>query len=150
MLWPCRKAGMLLLIVLFWIVNAGQTQPASQKGFVLFTPQEAEPLRLTAEEWRPPPRKRALPTGPRIVVQRPQVMDSSAGSVIETISPMDFFVFFEVHHAPVDWSPPGHRKKRAVFSVSHRPAQTIHPGNESPSKRVDNPSGAVPDPERDC
>jgi hypothetical protein len=39
-MWPCRKAGMLLLIVLFWIVNAGQTQPASQKGSVLFSPKK--------------------------------------------------------------------------------------------------------------
>jgi len=117
-MWQYRKAGMLVLIVLFWMVNAGQTQPASQKRLMLFTPQEAKQLRLTTEAWHPPPRTRALPSGPRIAIQRPQVMDSTDGPVIETTSPTDFFVLFEANHAPVDMDSLRITAKKGLFSRS--------------------------------
>lgn len=117
-MWQYRKAGMLVLIVLFWMVNAGQTQPASQKRLMLFTPQEAKQLRLTTEAWHLPPRTRALLSGPRIAIQRPQVMDSTDGPVIETTSPTDFFVLFESNHAPVDMDSLRVTAKKGLFSRS--------------------------------
>jgi hypothetical protein len=76
-MWPCYKTSLFLPVVLLWLVSVGQTQPASQKGVALFTPKEAAQLRLSAEEWQATSRKRALSPGPRIVIQRPQITDST-------------------------------------------------------------------------
>jgi len=117
-MWLYYKAAILLPVMLFWTVSTSQTQSGSQKGFVLFSPTEAEKLRLTAEEWQPPIRLRGLPDGPRIVIQRPQVIDSTNGPVMETISPTDFVVFFEANHAPVDMDSLRITAKKGLFSKS--------------------------------
>ena len=117
-MWLCGKATILLSVMLFWMISAGQTQPASQKGLELFTSQEAAQLRLTAEEWQTPARKRALPAGPRIVIQRPQVIESTDGPILETISLTDFFVFFEANQAPIDMDSLRITAKKGLFSKS--------------------------------
>jgi hypothetical protein len=52
------------------------------------------------------------------VIQRPQLKDSSAGPVIETLSPTDFFVFFEENHAAVDMDSLQIKAKKGSFSES--------------------------------
>lgn len=116
-MWPSNRVWLLLLAVVLWLVTSGLTQP-SRQGLVLFTPQEAEQLRLTAAEWQLPPRTRSLSPGPRIVLQHPQAKDSSTGPVIETLSPTDFFVVFEENHTPVDMDSLQITAKKGIFSTS--------------------------------
>jgi hypothetical protein len=104
--------------MMFWLVSSGEAQLASQKGLVLFTPQEAEQLRLTADEWQPPSRTRTLRLGPRIVIQRPQVVDAKDGPLMETNSPTDFFVVFEAHRAAVNMDSLQITAKKGLFSKS--------------------------------
>jgi hypothetical protein len=75
-------------------------------------------LRLTEEEWQPPPRTRALSLGPRIVIKRPPLRDATDGAIIETISPTDFMIFFEENRAPVDMNPLQIEAKKWFFTLS--------------------------------
>jgi hypothetical protein len=104
--------------MVFWMASAGQPQSARLEGLVLFTPKEATQLRLTTEEWQPSGRKRALSTGPRIVIQRPQVRESTDGPILETTSPTDFFISFEANQAPVNMDSLRITAKKGPFSKS--------------------------------
>jgi hypothetical protein len=96
------KARWVLFAIILGLVNACQTQSLSPRRLALLTPEEAAQLRLTEQEWQPAPRLRALPSGPRIVIQRPTVSNAADGPLIETVSPTDFVISFEANRAPVD------------------------------------------------
>jgi hypothetical protein len=115
---PYGKIRALLFMVLVSMITIGPTQPASRERLVLFTPREAEQLRLPEDAWQAPPRTRTLQAGPRIVIQRPQVTDSSNGPIIETGSPTDFFLVFEANRAPVDMDSLRITAKKGPFSKS--------------------------------
>lgn len=117
-----RQMGTVLLVVLFvllWLMNSGQTQPADHAGLVLFTAVEAELLRLTEEEWQyQPPRTRALLPGPRIVIEQPEVQGTGTQRTIATVTPIALVVRFEEHQASVDMSSLRVKAKKGFFSKS--------------------------------
>jgi hypothetical protein len=117
-MWLNRKACLVILAVGLGLVDPGRIQPAGQRMLALFTPEEAGQLRLTEEEWRPPPRFRALPSGPRIVFQHPPIKDAADGPMIETVSPTDFVIVFEANRAPVDMDSLQIEAKKWLFSLS--------------------------------
>lgn len=120
-MWSHRKACLVIFVDLLGLVNMGQIQPVGQRMFTLLTPQEAAQLRLTEEEWQPPPRTRALSIGPRIIIKRPPLKDAADGAVIETISPTDFIIFFEENRAPVDMNSLQIEAKKWLFTLSLTP-----------------------------
>jgi len=112
------KLFSVMLAVFLGLVSMGQIQPAVQRMPVLLTPKEAVQLRLTEEEWRPPPRTRGLSVGPRIIFKRPPVKDAADGPIIETASPTDFIIFFEPNRAPIDMKSLQIEAKKWLFSKS--------------------------------
>lgn len=111
------------------------------EGFTLFSSEEAERLRLSDEEWRQKTAEadtgifslrknmlergfksqKILPntsTGPKIEIKRPALKNSDAGSIIETVSPMDLFVLFEKNRSPVDMTSLEVNAKKGFFSRS--------------------------------
>jgi len=117
-MWLHRIACLGLTVVLLLLASACQTQPVGQRMLALLTPEEAAQLRLTQEEWQPPPRMRALPSGPRIVFQRPPVQDAADGPLIETVSPTDVVISFEANRTPVDMDSLQIEAKKWLFSKS--------------------------------
>ena len=117
-MWSYRKAWLVILAALLGLVNMGQVQSVGQRMLVLVTPKEAAQLRLTEEEWQPPPRTRALSLGPRIVIKRPPLKDAADGPIIETVSPTDFIIFFEENRAPVDMNSLQIEAKKWLFTLS--------------------------------
>jgi hypothetical protein len=120
-MWSYRKAYSVMLAVFLGLLSIGQIQLVGRPMFTLLTPQETEQLRLTEEEWRPPPRTRALSLGPRIIIKRPPLKDAADGPLIETISPTDFTIFFEENRAPVDMNSLQIEAKKWLFSLSLTP-----------------------------
>jgi hypothetical protein len=120
-MWAYRKAYLVMLAVFLGLLNMGQIQHVGQRIFTLLTPQETEQLRLTEEEWRPPPRTRTLSLGPRIIIKRPPLKDAADGPLIETISPTDFIIFFEENRAPVNMNSLQIEAKKWLFTLSLTP-----------------------------
>jgi hypothetical protein len=100
------------------LVNMGQMQSVGQRTLALLTPNEATQLRITEEEWQPPPRTRALSIGPRIIIKRPPIKDVADGPLIETISPTDLMIFFEENRASVDMNSLQVEAKKWLFTLS--------------------------------
>jgi hypothetical protein len=107
-----------MLAISLGLLDRSQIQPVGQQMLVLLTPKEADQLRLTEEEWQPPPRLRSLSPGPRILIQRPPLKDAADGPLIETVSPTDIMIVFEANRAPVDMSSLQIEAKKWLFTVS--------------------------------
>src|SRR5215510_9132895 len=101
-MWSHHKACLVMIAACIGLVNMGQMQSVGQRTLALLTPNEATQLRITEEEWQPPPRTRAVSIGPRIIIKRPPIKDVADGPLIETISPTDLMIFFEENRASVD------------------------------------------------
>jgi hypothetical protein len=103
-MWFRRQAWLILPITALWLASVAQVQSAEAQGIKLFTAKEAEQLRLTDEEWRPRSRSRSFAPlgGPRIVMQSPQVRETSDGYLVEAGTPTDFLIRFEETNAPVN------------------------------------------------
>jgi hypothetical protein len=97
-----RYISMVVVVFALWGLGASGAQSGRTSGPVLFTPQDAEGLRLTEEEWTEPTRSREISVGPRIVFQMPQVREAAQGPMLETSTPMDLLVAFEARGAAVD------------------------------------------------
>jgi hypothetical protein len=108
----------LLLGVELYQAGLGWAQQPGRKRILLLTPQEAEQLRLTVDEWRQSTRMRALPTGPRIVVRYPEINETEAGPVIEAISPTSLSLRFEETQAPVDMTSLQVKATKGIFTKS--------------------------------
>jgi hypothetical protein len=117
-MWLRRKVCSVMVAVFLGLVDMGQAQSAGQRMLVLLTPKEAAQLRLTEEEWQPPPRTRGLTTGPRIVIQRPMLRDTPDGATMEVISPTEFIIFFEENRAPVDMNSLQIEAKKWLLTLS--------------------------------
>jgi hypothetical protein len=117
-MWLRPKVCSVMIAVGLGLVDMGQAQSAGQRMLVLLTPKEAAQLRLTEEEWQPPPRTRGLTTGPRIVIQRPMLRDTPDGPSMETTSPTDFIIFFEENRAPVDMNSLQIEAKKWLLTLS--------------------------------
>ena len=113
-----HKACLVMVAALLGQVNLGQVQSVGQRTFALLTPNEATQLRLTEEEWQPPPRTRALSSGPRIIIKRPPIKDTADGPLIDTISPTDIIILFEENRAPVDMNSLQIDAKKWLFTLS--------------------------------
>ena len=74
--------GWILLLCLCGLSLSLATARVLQ-GLALFTPEEAQQLRVTDQDVAPQVFTRALDSGPRIIIQRPKVMDTGGEAVIE-------------------------------------------------------------------
>ena len=126
-MWLRHRVWLVVSVAALWLAGLGQVQSAGAQGLRLFTSEEAEQLRLTDEEWRPrirqrgavPPERGAVPPGgPRIVMQSPQVRETSDGHLIETGTPTDFLIRFEATHAPIDMDSLKVEARKGIFSKS--------------------------------
>jgi len=117
-MWSRHKACLVMVAAFLGLVNMGQVQSVGQRTFALLTPNEATQLRLTEEEWQPPPRTRALSIGPRIIIKRPPIKDTADGPLIDTISPTDIIILFEENRAPVDMNSLQIEAKKWLFTLS--------------------------------
>jgi hypothetical protein len=117
-MWSHRKACLVMIAACIGLVNMGQMQSVGQRTLALLTPNEATQLRITEEEWQPPPRTRALSIGPRIIIKRPPIKDVADGPLIETISPTDLMIFFEENRASVDMNSLQVEAKKWLFTLS--------------------------------
>lgn len=116
---PQRIIGIALLLgVELWQTSLGWAQQPARRRMLLLTPEEAEQLRLTVEEWRQSTRMRALPTGPYIVVRYPQVNETETGPVIEATSPTSLSLHFDENQAPVDMSSFQGKATKGIFTKS--------------------------------
>jgi hypothetical protein len=113
-----HKPYLVMVAAFLGLVNMGQVQSVGQRTFALLTPNEATQLRLTEEEWQPPPRTRALSIGPRIIIKRPPIKDTADGPLIDTISPTDIIILFEENRAPVDMNSLQIEAKKWLFTLS--------------------------------
>ena len=117
-MWSHRKACLVIVAAFLGLINMGQIQSIGQRMLALLTPKEAMQLRLTEEEWQPPPRTRALSIGPRIIIKRPPIKDTADGPLIDTISPTDIIILFEENRAPVDMNSLQIEAKKWLFTLS--------------------------------
>lgn len=112
--------GWILLLCLCGL-SLGLATARVLQGLALFTPEEAQELRVTDQDVGPQVFTRALDSGPRITIQRPKVLDTGGETVIETISPTDLFVLFEATQAPVDMNSLDIAAYKGPFSKSLTP-----------------------------
>jgi hypothetical protein len=119
------KIGISIVVVVLCGLSASGAQPERAAGPLLFTLQEAERLRLTEEEWTQPLRAQDVPLGagevslgPRIVVQRPQVRETTQGAMLETFTPLDLLVVFEARGAAVDMPSLRVQARKGIFTKS--------------------------------
>jgi hypothetical protein len=118
-----REIGKGLIASALWGLSTSWAQPRWPPGPVLFTPQDAEVLRLSDEEWTPSRRPesmqaREISLGPRIVFQRPHVRETPQGPTIETATPMDLLVVFEERDTAVDMQSLRVQARKGIFSKS--------------------------------
>ena len=85
---------------------------------VLLDQRDAARLKLTDHEWRHVPRTRGIQAGPRIIVKRPPISQSSGVPTIETTSPVTLSVVFDDDRSPVDMSTLEVSAHRGPFSKS--------------------------------
>jgi hypothetical protein len=114
-----RIALIILLVGMFLReASLSTAQPTGQKKLALFTPLEAEQLRLLDGERQQNSRMRALSVGPRIVIQHPDVTDTEIGAVLFTSSPTHLSVLFEENRAPVNMTSLQVRARKGIFTKS--------------------------------
>jgi hypothetical protein len=116
-------------------------KPPADRSLLLFTPQEAQQLRLSTGEWPYAPRARSLSIGPQIVVRRPQVVPGEIPT-IEAESPTDLDVIFEPRGAPVRMDSLSVAARKGFFSKSL--TEMLRPyirGNSLELSKVEIPTG---------
>ncbi len=86
-------------------------------SIMLFTPREAQELRLTVREWRQMPRPRAVSAGPQIIVRHPPLVPGDTPT-IDAQSPTDLDVLFEPRDAPVRMDSLNVEARKGFFSKS--------------------------------
>jgi hypothetical protein len=117
-MWMHRFAISILLGCLLCLATAGEGQPAEKPGFFLLTPQEAKEFEVPGDQWRPTPLTRSISRGPKVVVKRPQVVDTNEGPIIQTGSPTAFIVSFQETRAPIDMESLEISARKGLFSKS--------------------------------
>jgi len=136
------KISISLVVVVLLGLSVSGAQPGRAAGPVLFTPQDAEALRLTAQEWAKSLRSRQIAVGPRIVFQRPPVREVAQGALLETATPMDLLIAFEARDAAVDMQSLRVQARKGIFSKSL--TETLQPyirGTRVEAKEVQVPEG---------
>ena len=114
-----RIACVALFAVMSWPISWAWTQSLEEKRLTLLSPQEAEQLQLTDEEWQQPtPRTRALNLGPHIVIENPSVRETNGGRTLEAVTPLDLSVRFEENRSPVNMSSLQVTARKGIFSKS--------------------------------
>lgn len=109
-------APVVVLAAVLGASNAGSAGPVAR--LTLFTPAEAEQLRVSDAEWKPARRSRGVPPGPRIDVKAPEVRTSTDGTIIETRTPANLVIQFESTSAPVDMGSLAVTARKGIFSKS--------------------------------
>jgi hypothetical protein len=105
-MWTIHSIWRALFIIWLSPASLGYAQVVEQPGIVLITPEEAEKLRLSEEEWKIIDeiltRRQALSTlGPLIAVRSPTVQPTNPIPTIETATPINLLVHFIENGAPV-------------------------------------------------
>ncbi|MCK6553162.1 hypothetical protein L6Q96_01045 [Candidatus Binatia bacterium] len=114
---PSRAASIAVLVAAALAAAAAvRAEPAPR--LTLFSPAEAERLRIDDAEWRPPRRLRGVPPGPRIDVKAPQVRTDTDGALIETRTPASLVIRFEPNPAPVNMGSLEVTARKGIFSKS--------------------------------
>ena len=142
-----RDVAQGLVAFVLWGLSISWAQPRQPPGLTLFTPKDAEGLRLSDEEWMSSRRSgsvqtRGLSLGPRIVFQMPHIRETSEGPTLETSTPMGLLIIFEERGAAVDMSSLQVRARRGLFSKSL--TETLQPyirGTRVEAKEVQVPEG---------
>lgn len=113
------KTG-LLFIALPIVIISTRIVTANQK-LILLTPQEAEQLNLTDEEWKKTKRMLRAPIskGPVISLVKPALKDAGAEPPsVETISPVHLVVHFKERNAAVDMNSLQVYGKKGILKMS--------------------------------
>jgi hypothetical protein len=113
----CARGFVGALLV---ILCAGASLAEPARHLVLFTPAEAERLRVSEAEWTIPRRTRAagVITGPRIEIKAPDITTAADGPVIQTNTPASLTVVFEANGAEVDMTSLAVTARKGIFSKS--------------------------------
>jgi hypothetical protein len=143
-MWFRRQVWWTIPLAALWLAGVGHGWSAGARELILFTAKEAEQLRLTDSEWQSRSRSRSFApeSGPRIVMQSPQVQKTSDGYLIETETPTDFLIRFEETGAPVDMDSLKVEARKGIFSKSL--TATLRPyvrGTMLQAERVQIPRG---------
>ena len=117
-MWAHHRVLGMVLVGLLCVANAGSVEPGERPTLFLLSPQEAKQLDLSGERWPPNVITRSLPRGPRVVVRRPEVVDTNDGPIIQTGTPTAFIVSFEENRAPIDMESLEIKAKKGIFSKS--------------------------------
>jgi hypothetical protein len=119
------------------LLAVGGTGAAGSR-LMLLTPDEAAQLRLGRDEviaGEPGLRGTA---GPRIVVRKPTVRQTSEGAVIETTPSTHFLIMFEPNGSPVDMDSLEIKARKGILSMSLTPR--LKPFIEGTSLKADSVS----------
>ena len=99
--------------------NGYYAQMTASKETNLFTQEEVKKLHHSEMEWQEPLVKfRSRPPGPVIKIQSPSVRELSAGSTIQTNSPIDLIILFSKNQHPVNMNSLKVIAKKGFFSKS--------------------------------
>jgi len=93
----------------------------ASERLILFTPQEAEQLRLSDTEWKRKTFRLAepVPKGPVISLEKPVLTDTTVEPpYVETSSPVNLVVLFKERNAPVDMNSLQVFGKKGILKLS--------------------------------
>ncbi|MFC1813782.1 hypothetical protein ACFL03_13940 [Thermodesulfobacteriota bacterium] len=117
-MWKNRKTWSFFLFVVLFLASLSFAQKVEAEEAFLFTAKEAERLRHAEGEWEIIQLTRAPSSGPRVVIQHPEVKGTEDDPLIETVSPVGLFVSFEENLAPVDMGSLKIKAKKGFLSQS--------------------------------
>jgi len=118
--WSRDRLWFIIACLALWPVSAGYGEPGHKKPLRLFDADDAQQLRLTEQEWHQVHRTRSAGAadGPRILIQKPQLKQSSEGPTIDMATPATLTVTFESNRAPVDMGSLEVTARKGFFSKS--------------------------------
>ena len=110
------------------ICSHAYSEPSGAPDFFLLTPNEAQKLRFSVQEWDYFQQNLAFgfgstsdeksPNGPHIIIQNPKVHSDSEGPTIRCASPLSLKVLFQENRAPVNMNSLDVTAKKGIFSKS--------------------------------
>lgn len=120
------RIQILIIFVSIFINPRAYSEPSDTPAFFLLTPNEAQKLRFSAQEWSHIKEnllfgltsEESIPDGPFIIIQSPRVLNNSDTQTISCTSPLDLKVIFQKNKAPIDMKSLEVTAKKGVFSKS--------------------------------
>ena len=125
---PKRIFLMLVMAGSILINPLAYSESSGTSDFFLLTPNEAQRLRLSPQEWKQTKQNlsfgfgmaadQASVDGPRITIQSPRVYSDPTGQTIRCTTPFVLKVLFQENKAPVDKASLEVKAKKGIFSKS--------------------------------